>query len=225
MAGKSYFSARLFDFLEELERNNRREWFKANKDRYERNVKGPMLDFISDLGQKLTAISKYYVADSRPVGGSMFRIYRDIRFLRDKSPYKTWIAAHFYHREEGNDVHGPGFYVHLEVKNSMGGGGIWHPQADVLKQVRDRIVADSDEWRAVREAGIKIEGDKLMRPPQGYDAGSPFIEDLKQKDFYSMVNFSEKDVCAAGFMDRYLAACRKITPLMEFLTRAGGLNW
>ncbi|MGH2727120.1 MAG: DUF2461 family protein, partial [Actinomycetota bacterium] len=82
-----YFDRGLFDFLEGLRRNNTREWFQKNKERYERDVKEPFLDFISDAGPRLRKISPNLVADPRPVGGSLFRIYRDVRFSKDKSPY------------------------------------------------------------------------------------------------------------------------------------------
>ncbi len=220
---KGYFSKDVFDFLTELKKNNNRQWFLANKDRYEKDVKGAMLAFISDFGGKIKKISPNFAADPRPVGGSMFRIFRDTRFSRDKSPYKTWLAAHFYHRSAGNDVHGTGFYIHLEPGNSVGGGGIWHPDAGTLAKIRSRIANREKDWKVIRAAGI--EGDKLIRPPQGYDSNHPFIDDIKHKDFYSMVKFSDKEVCAPDFMDRYLKACQKVGPLVKFLTQAVDLAW
>jgi hypothetical protein len=110
---KAHFSRDLFGFLEELRSNNRREWFEANRTRYERDVREPMLTFISDFAPRLRKISPKLVADPRPSGGSMFRIYRDVRFSPDKKPYKTHVAARFSHIM-GRDVHAPGFYVHLE---------------------------------------------------------------------------------------------------------------
>ncbi len=102
------FSPGFFRFLRELKANNRREWFEANKQRYEAEVKGPMLRFIAEFGARLRTVSKHFDADPRPVGGSMFRIYRDTRFAKDKSPYKTAVAEHFPHRAGGKDVHAPG---------------------------------------------------------------------------------------------------------------------
>jgi uncharacterized protein (TIGR02453 family) len=94
---KAHFSRGLFGFLEELRGNNRREWFEANRARYERDVREPMLGFISDFAPRLRKISPKLVADPRPSGGSMFRIYRDVRFSPNKSPYKTHVAARFSH--------------------------------------------------------------------------------------------------------------------------------
>jgi uncharacterized protein (TIGR02453 family) len=100
----AHFSRDLFSFLGELRSNNRREWFEANRARYERNVREPMLAFISDFAPLLRKISPKLVADPRPSGGSMFRIHRDVRFSPDKRPYKTHVAARFSH-VMGRDVH------------------------------------------------------------------------------------------------------------------------
>jgi uncharacterized protein (TIGR02453 family) len=222
---KAYFGPGLFGFLRDLAAHNDRAWFQAHQERYEAEVKGPMLRFIEDFGPALRGISTRFVADPRPAGGSMFRIHRDTRFSKDKSPYKTNVAAHFRHREGNRDVHAPGFYMHLEPGRSMGGGGLWHPDAVALKRVRDRIVGRTREWRQVRESGISIEGDALKRPPAGYDAAHPFVDDLKRKDLYTMTRFSEKEVCAPDFMHSYLEACRTASPLVAFLTKAVGLRW
>lgn len=210
------FGPELFDFLRDLRENNDREWFAANKDRYEAHVKVPMLHFIARLGERLPEVSPHFVADARPQGGSMFRIYRDVRFSKDKSPYKTALAAHFRHRSAG-DVHAPGFYLHIEPGNSVGGGGIWHPDPRSLSRIRAAIASDSVEWEAVRAMGVDLEGDSLKRPPAGYAADHPHIGDLKRKDFYAMVSFTEAEVCGPDFVDRYLEACRTVSPLVRFI--------
>lgn len=221
----AYFSPRLFQFLRELKAYNDRRWFEANRERYEADVKEPMLRFVSDLGQSLHAISPHLKVDPRPVGGSMFRIYRDIRFSKDKSPYKTNIGAHFPHTKAGRDESAPGFYIHLEPANSVGGGGLWHPDSRTLRKVRDRIAGSSKEWKAVRAAGIAVEGEALKRVPPGYDPEHPFAEDLKLKDLYAMTRFSDKEVAASDFMNRFVEVCRSVAPLMRFLTQAIGLPW
>ncbi len=220
-----HFGPAFFRFLEELKANNDREWFTANKHRYEADVKEPMLRFIGRFGTPLRGISPRFTADPRPVGGSMFRIHRDTRFSNEKSPYKTAAAAHFPHQEARKDVHAPGFYLHLEPGNCLGGGGLWRPDGSALQKVRDRIVTRSGEWNAIRETKMAITGDALKRPPAGYDPSHPFVDDLKRKDFYTMTTFSESDVCAPDFMDRYTEACRAAAPLVRFLTTAVGLPW
>ena len=108
MTPSANFTPALFEFLADLSANNRREWFQANKDRYETHVKDALLDFVSDFGERLAEISPHMVADPRPSGGSMFRIYRDVRFSKNKSPYKTNAGVHFRH-EVGREVHGPAY--------------------------------------------------------------------------------------------------------------------
>lgn len=210
------FGPELFDFLRELRENNTREWFAANKHRYEAHAKEPMLHFIARFGDRLPEVSPHFVSDARPQGGSMFRIHRDIRFSKDKSPYKTALAAHFRHRSAG-DVHAPGFYLHIEPGNSIGGGGIWHPDTRSLARIRAAIASDSLEWEAVRSMGVDLEGDALKRPPAGYTADHPHVEDLKRKDFYAMVSFADAEVCEPEFVDRYLEACRTVSPLVRFI--------
>ena len=185
MPKKSHFGPELFRFLAELRENNERGWFQANKGRYESDVRDPLLQFVGDFAAPLKEISPHYVADPKPSGGSVFRIYRDVRFSRDKSPYKINAGAHFRH-EVGKEVHGPGFYLHLEPGSVFCGAGMWHPGSGTLGSVRDAMVANPARWnRALSEprfAGrFKLEGDSLTRPPKGYDPDHPLIEHLKRK--------------------------------------------
>ncbi len=106
------FSPGLFAFLEELAANNDRTWFAANKPRYQSQVVDQLVRFIAAMADPLEKVSPHFVADPRPVGGSMFRIYRDVRFSKDKRPYKEHAACQFRHAA-GKDAHAPGFYVHL----------------------------------------------------------------------------------------------------------------
>ncbi len=220
----TYFTPKLFAFLKDLKAHNARPWFESNRARYEADVKEPMLRFIGDLGPRLRKISPHLVADARPAGGSMFRIYRDIRFSHDKSPYKTSVAAHFPNAATKH-VHAPGFYLHLEPRRSSSGGGLWHPDAEALKKVRDHIVAHPKEWRSARSGGVEIEGEALKRVPAGYDPAHPLAADLKLKDFTTGSEFADREVCAPDFMDRYLESCRAAAPLMKFLTKALDLPW
>jgi len=225
---KAHFSSNLFSFLEELRNNNQREWFEANRARYERDVREPMLAFISDFAPRLRKISPKLVADPRPSGGSMFRIYRDVRFSPDKKPYKTHVAARFSH-VMGRDVHAPGFYVHLDPSGVFCAAGIWHPDPATLARIRDFIAKHPAQWRKVindakfRELCV-LAGDALSRPPKGYDPGHPLIDDLKRKDFIAVTNLDLDDALSPLFIDRFTAACIAASPLMRFLTKALGLQ-
>ena len=222
-----HFTPEFFGFLAQLKRNNSREWFQAHKERYRREVQEPLLSFISDFTDPLASISPRFVADPRPSGGSMFRIYRDVRFSRDKSPYKTHAAAQFRH-QEGRDVHAPGFYLHLEPGNVFVGAGLWHPDAPALAAVRDAIVARPDEWSAIVEdpvfvANQDLGGERLKRAPRGYDPGHELVEFLKFKDFVSYRNLTEGEALSAGFVDTVADSYRESAPFVRFLTEAVGL--
>jgi uncharacterized protein (TIGR02453 family) len=219
----THFSPKLFAFLEELRENNNREWFQANKSRYKAEVQEPLLEFISAFAEPLHAISPHFVASPKPVGGSMFRIYRDVRFSRDKSPYKTHAAAQFRHRE-GRDVHAPGFYLHLEPGSVFMGAGLWHPDGSTLKKIRDAIVDQPDQWTMVTD-GLGLGGDSLKRAPRGYDPDHPLIGDLKRKDFVTMRQSSQRAACSIGFLDQFVESCRISGPLVRFLTESVGLDY
>src|SRR5215813_8431504 len=141
------FDPEFFDFLVELAANNDREWFAENKERYEAEVLEPALAFIEDFGYRLAEISPNLRADSRRNGGSLFRIYRDTRFSRDKTPYKTHTGMHFRH-VAAKDVHAPGYYLHLAPDHVFGGGGIWRPDTQTSNRIREAIVAKPKAWRA-----------------------------------------------------------------------------
>ena len=221
------FSPALFAFLRDLREHNDRDWFQANKGRYEDDVREPALEFVSDLAPALREISPHFVADPRPSGGSLFRIHRDIRFSRDKSPYKTHVGISFRH-ERGKDAHAPVFYLHLEPRSSFVGVGIWRPDGSSLRRIRDALVADPDRWRRVTgeesfSSVFRLEGERLKRPPAGYDPDHPLIEDLKRKDFIAAAGLGDRTVASAGFLDEYADLCRRGAPFVRFLCDAVGV--
>lgn len=221
------FSPELFAFLRELRENNDREWFKTNKLRYEAAVQEPALDFIADFAPRLRAISPHFVADPRPVGGSLFRIYRDTRFGKDKTPYKTHTGIQFRH-EHGKDVHAPGFYLHLEPRSVFVGAGIWRPDSVTLGKIRAAIVSNPEDWsRAAKESTfgelLRLEGESLRRSPAGYDSEHPLIEDLKRKDFIAIAKVSEKTVTSTGFAGKLAGIFQASASLMRFLCDAAGV--
>lgn len=213
-------------FLEELARNNERTWFQANKSRYESDVLAPALEFISAMGPRLETVSRHFLAIPKRVGGSLMRVYRDTRFSRNKIPYKTNIGIQFRH-ELGKDVHAPGFYVHIEPNLCFLGVGMWHPESGALAAIRDSIVEDPAAWKRARNAKrfrerFELSGDKLKRPPRGYPADHPHIEDLKRKDFIGVSEFPIGEAGDALFVDRVARDFSTAKPLMRFL--CGALN-
>lgn len=226
---KSYFTPAFFKFLRELKAHNNRPWFQANKERYEKTVRNPLLDFIGELGPHMRKISRQIIVDNSPSGGSMFRIYRDTRFAKDKTPYKTAASAQF-RTARSKDVHAPGYYLHLEPGEVFGGGGIWRPEAPVLRQIRDYLAGHPSVWKAVlKDKKFKkhctVEGEKLARPPKGYPPGHELIEYLKYKDFTFFTQFKEKEACSPGFLDKFVEACAAAAPFMEFLSKALMMEW
>lgn len=217
------FSPALFTFFEELAAHNDREWFAANKDRYDHDVKEPFLAFIAAFAPRLAKIAPAFRADPKPVGGSFFRIYRDTRFSKDKTPYKPYAAAQFRHGI-GKDVHAPGYYLHLGPEECLVGFGLWRPEPELARKIRAAIVDDPAAWAKAR-AGLTLGGESAKRVPAGYPADHPAAEDLKRKDFICMQPYTREEVLAPGFLDQFTTTCASATPLMAFLTRASGLPW
>lgn len=222
--GPNPFRPALFAFLRDLEKNNDRDWFQANKARYEDGIKEPALQFISDFGPHLKKISPHFLAIPKASGGSLFRIYRDVRFSKNKAPYKTHVGIQFRH-ERARDAHAPGFYLHLEPGSVFVGAGMWRPDGPSLKMIRDTLVADPAGWRRALQSkafadGWELEGDALMRAPRGYDAEHPLVDDLRRKDFIMVRRLSQKAVVAADFPRQFVALCRQTVPFMRYLCGA-----
>lgn len=220
----SHFTPRLFDFLRELKAHNDRVWFADNRARYIEHVEAPMLAFIGDFAPRLRDISVAFVADRRKMGGSMFRIHRDTRFSADKSPFKTWMAARFSHEARKTQPDVPGFYIHIGVDESYGGGGVYHVERPALTRIRQRIVDEPDVWASVR-ATVAVEGLQLKRAPAGFASTHEHIDDLRRQNFYSLVPLTEDQVVAPDFLDRFTEVCVSVAPLVEFETHALGLRW
>jgi uncharacterized protein (TIGR02453 family) len=217
-----YFDKSAFEFIDGLKRNNNRDWFQTHKERFDRDVKEPFLDFIADAGPRLRRISPNLVADPRPVGGSLFRIYRDVRFSKDKSPYKTHAGAHFQLGRKG--VHGPGYYLHLEPGACFVAGGMWMPESKALQMIRERIADRPAEWKRAR-GRLDHGEDALKRPPRGFDPDHPMIEDIKRKSFTASRRLTNQQVAGDDFMETFIGACAEISPLMKFLAASVGVAW
>lgn len=226
MTGK-HISPALFEFLSDLKSNNDRSWFDANKQRYVESVQTPMLEFVREFAIPLAQISPHFRADPRPNGGSLFRIYRDTRFSKDKSPYKTNVGAHFRH-ESCKDAHAPGFYLHLEPEACFAGLGIWRPDGKSLAGIRKLIADRPEEWTEVVSESdfastFRLGGESLTRPPKGFDPLHPLIEDIKRKDFIASKAFPDEIAVQQDFVDWYADIARKGSSFMAFLSRGVGV--
>jgi uncharacterized protein (TIGR02453 family) len=218
------FPKDFFSFFSELKKNNNRDWFANNKPRYFESVVHPMGDYIVSIAPYLKRIAPCYKADPKPHGGSMFRIYRDARFSKDKSPYKTHAACHFRH-QAGRDAHAPGFYLHIETDHVSIGGGIWRPPSKQLGQIREFIADNPSAWgKMSKSAAIKkmggIKGDSLKRPPRGYSADARHIDDLKRKSFFLMAEFDPDLVLGPDLVNESAKVFRRVAKLNHFVTDA-----
>lgn len=210
------FPPALLSFLSDLAANNDRAWFQAQKDRHERDVRAPLLAFSAALAPRMAAVDP----DAKVDGKSVFRIHRDTRFSADKSPYKTNAGLHFASGEHG--VHRPGYYLHLQPGGCFFGAGLWHPEAPALAAIRAAIDTRRARWQEVRAAVPPLGGDTLVRVPRGYAADHPLADDLRRKDFVVSVAYADADVVDAAFLDRFVADCARVRPLVAFLAEAVG---
>jgi len=224
-----FFGEGTFAFLSELGVNNNRDWFNENKERYESQVREPARAFIRAMAPELKRFAPHFVADDRKMGGSLMRIYRDVRFSKNKQPYKTNIGIQFRH-EQGKDVHAPGFYLHIEAHEVFVGAGIWHPDADTLRKIRTYIEAHPTRWTDARDdvgfaGAYALAGDSLVRPPKGFDAVHPLIEDIRRKDFIGIAPLMPELILQddlTGLIGGYFETA---TPLMHELCRAVGVPY
>jgi uncharacterized protein (TIGR02453 family) len=223
-ATRGHFTKATFDFLAELSRNNQREWFNDNKQRYEDCVRGPALSFIADIAPELQLIAPRFLATPKKVGGSLMRVYRDTRFGKDKTPYKTNIGIQFRH-EAGKDVHAPGYYLHLSPEECFFGAGIWRPDSAALGGIREAIRDKSEKWCAARNATnfkhhYELAGESLKNAPRGFARDHPLLEDLKRKDFIAIEHFPQEQVLAADFLHHTVTHFGYATRYMQFLCGA-----
>ena len=214
-----------FAFFKELAENNEKAWFEENKPRYRESVINPLCDFMHAMAPRVAKISKHIVVDPRPNGGSMFRIYRDVRFSKDKSPYKTNAGVHFRHAL-GRDAHAPGFYMHFDTKEVFFGGGVWMAEPDGLSKIRHAIADNSKDWKKLKGDKLfsqwlnGVEGDTLARPPKGFDPVHPHISDIKRKSFYAMHTSTPKVAQSSSLVDEVENTLKAAKPLMKFLCAA-----
>jgi len=223
------FKPATLKFLKDLEKNNNREWFNANKSRYEQDVLDVALAFIQSMHNPLQEIAPHFTAIPKRMGGSLMRVYRDTRFSKNKTPYKTNIGIQFRH-EMAKDVHAPGYYVHIDPEGVFLGVGIWRPEPGALANIRQRIADKPKEWRKVSTDSkftrqFKLGGESLSRPPRGFDKEHPMIDDIKRKDFIAVKNMSFDDALHPRFQQKVETSFKAATEYMKFLCKAVGVPY
>jgi len=222
------FKTTTIKFLRELSENNNREWFEANKHRYESDVREPALAYIEAMAPRLAKVSPQFTASPKKVGGSLMRIYRDVRFSKDKTPYKTNVGIQFRHTA-GKDVHAPGFYLHIDTKEVFLAAGIWRPDGETLRHMRMQIDDNQAEWKKLSKAitgkGFDFGGESLKKPPKGFTAEHPLLDDLKRKDFIVAQNLKISAISKKELVADTAKLFAATKPLVRFICEANDLDF
>ena len=223
----SHITPRLYAFLNSLAKNNDRTWFEANREQFECDVRTPLLSFISDFDVYLRRLSPHFVADARKVGGSLFRIHRDVRFSKDKSPYKTNVGVHFRHEQAQDAARRDTICTCSRAIRSLAwGSGI--PIPATAGWIRAAIQSEPEQWReAISDFGRFALDDenKLRRRPPQVGEDHPCLDDIMREDWIGVCSIGQSAACASDFMERFAAMCASATPFMRFLCRALGMRF
>lgn len=216
---------RTFAFLQELEANNNRKWFEANKTRYEEDALEPFREFIRAMEPRFEKVSTHIMCSDKKVGGSMMRLHRDVRFSKDKTPYAPRLAARFMHA--GGDKGGaPGYFIRIEPTGCTLGVGVWRPDTASVNMIRESIVDNTKAWKsatsakAFRDAFGELAGESLKRPPRGFDPEHGFVEDLKRKDFVAFRELKMAPATKADFPATTAKTYATANKFMAFLCNA-----
>jgi uncharacterized protein (TIGR02453 family) len=225
----AYFSDCTFHFLRGLALNNERPWFTAHKDEYLRHVRDPFRRLIVDLQPVLAAISPRYRADPRPVGGSLYRIQRDVRRYADKSPYKSWQGAELFY--ERRHTGAPSFFIHLQDGASFVAAGLWYPTPATMRRVRQFIVDNPAGWRAATHADAFRsrfrfdDREMLVRGPRGFPPDSEFAEDLRRKNVLALRPIDNAGMTGTDLLARLEEDLTRLAPLADYLCAALDLEF
>lgn len=224
------FDQKTIKFLKELKQNNQRDWFEKNRQRYEDEVRTPALDYITAMQEPIHAISPFFDVTAKKTGGSLMRVFKDMRFSKDQTPYKTNIGIQFRH-VAGKDVHAPGFYLHVEPGEVFLAAGIWSPDNSTLNKVRAMIDEYPDEWVSIKKkitggkSEFKLHEGSLKRAPKGYPVDHPQIEDLKRKHFIASVSLPQKSVMGKSAVANTKALFKKTSPLVKYICESCDLEF
>jgi uncharacterized protein (TIGR02453 family) len=200
-------------FLKDLEKNNNREWFTANKGKYE-----SAMGDVKVLAEAITqGLNKKDVIEEAKV----FRIYRDVRFSKDKAPYKNNLGIHF---KRATTQRRGGYYLHIEPGGCFAGGGFWAPEPADLKRIRDEIAFDDKPLRKIIAAKPFVKyfgqmgGDELKTAPSGYERDHPALDLIKKKQYVVMRKFSDKEAMDPGFVKEVVATFEAMRPFFDYMS-------
>ena len=215
------FSSDALSFLRALKRNNRRDWFQPRKEKYESLVKAPMLELVECLNQELARFAPQYITAPQK---AVYRIYRDTRFSKDKTPYKTHISA-IFPRSNAVKREGSVFYFHFTEKELLVFGGVYGPERDELLAYRTLIQEGHEELReilagkALRKAFGQLQGEQLSRMPKGFPVDHPAEELLRQKQWYLEHTIDAKMITSPKLPQELAKRFELMAPFVEFMNR------
>ncbi len=226
---QSPLSPALFEFLRELGQHNQREWFQDNKSRYQTEVLDPVVELVAQLEKPLARVAPMLNVVPKRSGGSILRIYRDTRFAKDKTPYKTNVGISFKHLA-GGDIHAPGIYLHLDPTETFAAGGCWRPQRQALGAIRQAIDTDPKAWRKATSdkkfaRRYELAGESLKTSPRDYPSDHPQIADLRRIDFIAVAAWTEPQWVADDVVARVVDDIKAARSLMMFLCQAVGVPY
>ena len=206
-------------FLKDLEKNNNREWFQSNKDKYENTLQN-IKEVSAEVKEKLS--KKDLIEDAK-----VFRIYRDVRFSKDKAPYKNNLGVHFTRATK--KLRG-GYYLHIQPGESFAGGGFWAPSPEDLKRIRDEFAFDTKTIRRITSGKTFVKyfgtlgGDELKTAPSGYDRNHPGIDLIRKKQFVVMRKFTDKEVTDKNFVKEVVATFEAMRPFFDYMSEVLGTD-
>jgi uncharacterized protein (TIGR02453 family) len=230
----SKFTPEALTFLRGLKRNNNKPWFEKNRPVYERALLGPLRDLADELDIRFAKIAPEFVA---PRKHALFRIHRDVRFSKDKSPYKTHAALWVFHRDAGRgvgrDAHGgAGFYFHIEPGASLVAGGFWMPPRPILNTIRERIVEQQRDFEKLvknptfkkRFGGLTDDepGVRLTRTPRGFAPDHPAAHWLRFNSFTASRALTDAEALSPKLVDSILKDYAALLPLVRWLNGSLG---
>ncbi|QDT13636.1 DUF2461 domain-containing protein [Planctomycetes bacterium K23_9] len=221
---KSPITPKLFKFLRELKKNNNRDWFTENKPRYLSDVLHPAVELVAELEKPLAKAAPMLGVTPKAHNGSIMRIYRDTRFGKDKTPYKTNVGISVRH-QAAKDIHAPGIYFHLDPDECFVGAGCWRPESSVLAAIRAAIDEDPKAWKRARDnkafaTAFELSGESLKTSPRDYSKDHPMIEDLRRIDFIAVAPLKPKDFSDDKIVAMLIDKVKKAKPLMKFICDA-----
>ncbi len=214
-----HFSEQTFDFLEELEHRNNREWFEENKPVYETELKARMLAVIEAINARLSEIAPDHL---RPANKAMLRIYRDVRFAKDKTPYKTQLSA-FWPRQGLEKTGGAGLFLQVGVHGVMVAGGAWSPGSDQLFAIRNYLLEHHEQARALLAGAAKtgltdpLDANPLVRPAKGFAPEHPAADLLRNRRWALTAHLPGETALSDDFIDLVIERLQVVLPLTNFL--------